>query len=220
MVYGTELPRLLVNEAYGELVNDRLDPKDGIMMGTKVAAKEFQKKFFVELHNPLPPDTARPELESGTARLQWNAVSPSKTGVGLYTGTVYAAYRLDILEAAATKANALSVGLTDANVTGDPRASRCGDPRSHAQIELNQFVDDRTAAPTASGMITPAAPPAGFTGDDFNKVLPSPRRRRQARPVKTRAITSSAPRTTSPAAWRRLSAPPIRRFPRRLRSRR
>jgi hypothetical protein len=78
-VFGTQLPRLLINEVYAEMVND---PSD-----TASATKNYQVKFWVELHNPmcnwsnakpngplpnLPanPWAALPLTDNGLARLQ------------------------------------------------------------------------------------------------------------------------------------------------------
>src|SRR5262249_38218649 len=51
-VYGTELPRLVLNESYIECVNDPTD------LGTsdKRATKPHWVNFWVELHNPFHPD--------------------------------------------------------------------------------------------------------------------------------------------------------------------
>ncbi len=46
VVFGVEKPRLVINEAYGEIANDQLD------MGTPSALKPFRVRFFVELLNP------------------------------------------------------------------------------------------------------------------------------------------------------------------------
>jgi hypothetical protein len=59
-VFGTELPRLVVNEAYVEVDND---PSD---QGT-TASRPPKANFWVELHNPLNPDPALPDPIDATA---------------------------------------------------------------------------------------------------------------------------------------------------------
>ena len=52
VVYGVEKPRLVINEAYGEVANDPMDAKDGT--GTKPAGPAHVR-FWVELLNPTQP---------------------------------------------------------------------------------------------------------------------------------------------------------------------
>ena len=176
VVYGTELPRLVVNEAYGQLGNDRRDPVAApLPPGSQKANRPLQRKFWVELHNPLPFDGARPELASGAARLQWKQnESPDQSGnANAYTGTTFAVYRLDVLEAAKGQSTAYSAGLTnEANVTGDPAGvNGTAIPNLSRKIELNQFLDDRTPAPPA---MPAAATIVAPNLDDFNTVKPAP----------------------------------------------
>lgn len=70
-VYGTELPRLVVNEVYGQVVNDPADPKTN-----NKATMDYRVCFWIELNNPLYSSTlggqsnALPLTESGKARLR------------------------------------------------------------------------------------------------------------------------------------------------------
>ncbi len=64
-VYGTELPRLVVNEVYAEIGNDASDPLNGAQ-----ATKPYKVKFWVELHNPFRSDIFGNLSEGGAARLQ------------------------------------------------------------------------------------------------------------------------------------------------------
>ncbi|MCS7046900.1 MAG: hypothetical protein NZO58_11135, partial [Gemmataceae bacterium] len=49
-VFGTELPKLLINEVYAEVVNDPMDP--GVKM-MKAATKDYHVNFWIELINPM-----------------------------------------------------------------------------------------------------------------------------------------------------------------------
>jgi hypothetical protein len=55
-VFGTELPRVLLNEAYVEYVDDGV-----VAVGTPV--KTFKVNVWVELHNPLSADATLPDQE-------------------------------------------------------------------------------------------------------------------------------------------------------------
>ena len=68
-VFGTELPRLVVNEVYAEVANNPADPGPG--SPKPKATLPFQVKFWVELHNPLFTDANL--SDGGVARLQMPA---------------------------------------------------------------------------------------------------------------------------------------------------
>src|SRR5262249_34890296 len=81
-VYGTELPRLVVNEVYAEIVNDPTDNGPQMPLGGK-ATMDYNVRFWIELNNPLhntgvgggPPQIVggqyypMPQAEGGNARL-------------------------------------------------------------------------------------------------------------------------------------------------------
>jgi predicted RNA-binding protein with TRAM domain len=57
-VVGVELPRLVINEVYSQLVNDPTDSKQQPITNLPQAQKDYQLQMWVELLNPLtPPDT-------------------------------------------------------------------------------------------------------------------------------------------------------------------
>jgi hypothetical protein len=71
-VFGTELPKLVLNEAYSAMVNHNDDSAPPIfpmvpMNMKRPAQKPIQKKFWVELHNPLRADPTLPD--NSAARL-------------------------------------------------------------------------------------------------------------------------------------------------------
>jgi hypothetical protein len=81
VVFGTELPKVVLNEAFAELGNDRVDylptanpPVIPPMQGAiRPATTNFQKRIWVELHNTMKQDSALPD--SGRARLYYPAGS-------------------------------------------------------------------------------------------------------------------------------------------------
>jgi len=56
-VYGTELPKLVINEVYSEIVND---PADAAAM---TATMPYHVNFWAELLNPLPTDGSRNNVQ-------------------------------------------------------------------------------------------------------------------------------------------------------------
>ncbi len=67
-VYGTEMPRLVVNEAYAQLDNNNMDA--GLANGG-MTATTYNLNVFAELHNPfkLTPATETWPADSGNVRL-------------------------------------------------------------------------------------------------------------------------------------------------------
>src|SRR5581483_4605351 len=74
VVYGTEAPRLALNEVYATLTNNAQDynPAKGINTGTPPATVQpFERRFWIELFNPMRADPAL--SENGLARLSYPA---------------------------------------------------------------------------------------------------------------------------------------------------
>jgi hypothetical protein len=123
MVYGTELPRVVLNEAYVEISNDPHDP--GLRPHPKQphqprrAKRDFVVNFWVELLNPFRRD---PTLaDNGAARLQ-------------VPGPGYAVYQVVI-------ARTPNPGLhAPANVRGDP------DP-GQTILVVNHYTADPAGPP-------------------------------------------------------------------------
>jgi hypothetical protein len=106
ILYGTEVPKLLLNEAYVQLDNDALDP--GLVAGAAVpTAGYYQMNVWVEMVNtfrPTPGGAANPNAfprNNGSAILQ--------TGFG-------AVYKLDVCQPGAVTL----LTTNPANATGDP----------------------------------------------------------------------------------------------------
>jgi hypothetical protein len=95
VVFGTELPRLVVNEAHAAVTNDPAD------QAKPTASKNFLKRFWVELCNPLPVDGDPALSEPGNG----NLYAPPTTGGGarlLWPGgagkPLFNPYRLEVVE--------------------------------------------------------------------------------------------------------------------------
>lgn len=100
VVYGTEAPRLVLNEVYAALTNHKDDSA-----GPK-ATKSFERRFWIELFNPMRSDPAL--SENGLARLQYPG---NVFGLGPEAG--YTPYTIVI-----TKQPAAGAFAAPANVTG------------------------------------------------------------------------------------------------------
>jgi len=75
IVWGTELPRLVINEIYTRWRNDPTDPfppKDPLNPNSKHASKPYKVQTWVELHNPLTP----PDSTAGDINLSHKGAAP------------------------------------------------------------------------------------------------------------------------------------------------
>jgi hypothetical protein len=99
VVFGTELPRVVINEAYCEYQND---PQDNAAMK---ATHPYWYNFWIELLNPLPNPADAASRDDGSATLQ-------TTGTG-----AHAIYKLDV-----TSRNSLLRAVTDP--TANPGGNR------------------------------------------------------------------------------------------------
>lgn len=109
-VFGIELPRVVLNEAYAEMINDRND--NGLHLGSPKATTNYQINVWVELLNPfLDASNASNTFvqDNGTARL--TAVTFDANGVPT---PMYPIYRMWITPQPQT-----TVRLFPNNVTGD-----------------------------------------------------------------------------------------------------
>lgn len=127
VVYGTEVPRLVINEVYSGVFNTRDDPFTG-----NKATKPLKRRYWIELHNPTPGDAVR--SDGGAARLRYQpgvngTMVPDANGNSVaYPGVPYNPYRVEVAVAQPPSssmapvppvtpyANALAVPL--ANITG------------------------------------------------------------------------------------------------------
>jgi hypothetical protein len=81
-VFGTELPRLVINEMYAQYDNDPDDPTINVGAGTVKKASYFRVNTWIELYNPFfsTPvnrwDSTATQFDTGTAVLQYPGHSP------------------------------------------------------------------------------------------------------------------------------------------------
>jgi hypothetical protein len=160
-VFGTEMPRLVINEAYAQIQNHPDDqfgfptakfvaggtsdpdttnaqmgrPFVGVPAGAK-ATMDYRVNFFVELHNPHRPDAAM--SENGNARLQL-------TDPAIAAGQPKGAYKL-VLQSQVTSAALRALG----NTTGDPPAPAAGT----IATQVTDFAPD-AASPVPDPTVVP-----------------------------------------------------------------
>jgi hypothetical protein len=111
-VFGTELPHVVLNEAYAEVRNDPTDKFPG-----NKATKPYNLNFWIELHNPFRadphlPDSLKPTDPQycGAARLQMPESTPGKQDD-------YAVYQLVVVKT--SFGSGIPMGNPD-NTLGDP----------------------------------------------------------------------------------------------------
>jgi len=139
-VFGTEVPRVVINEGYVEIDNDPTDP----LTGGK-ATLPYKVNFWVELHNPMY--AGAPLTEKGLGRLQVPAGGGSPA---------YPAYELAI--AKAPNANIRQ----NNNVLGDPDAN-------NTINVVADFTPDPTAPQPVAGVdINVIQPSSGAYADSKN----------------------------------------------------
>jgi hypothetical protein len=148
-VFGTELPRLVLNEAYAEMVNDPAVQ----LVGGKVPppnavnpVNPYRVNVYLELHNPFNKDTStNPVSEAGNARLQV---------VDANNNPVFGAYKI-------TVANGPISNLRSAdNVLGNPDLLSAG---NIIKAEVTQYKADPTFTPKNGVDINVVQPANGAT---------------------------------------------------------
>lgn len=150
-VVGTEVPRLVINEVYSQIYNDKLDngisTPDMMKQENRKAKKDYRVSSWVELVNPMRTETnnlkaAGALTDDGAARL--------------HTGK-YAVYKLVV---ASHVRNAM--GGVEPHKLRDP-SNRTGSPTGDPGLEVKLEVDDYEPDGTS---------PMVKTGVDANLVLP------------------------------------------------
>ncbi len=151
VVYGTEAPRLALNEVYATLTNNAQDynPAKGINPGTPPATVQpFERRFWIELFNPMRADPAL--SENGLARLSYPA------GVFGLTAA-YSPYSIAIT-------NFVLDGLNNPeNVTGSPKHPTATAAGMSLQAIVDQFNYDATDFPEDPSQATPINEAATYT---------------------------------------------------------
>jgi hypothetical protein len=155
VVFGTELPRLVVNEAYVALANNPAD------IGQNNATKPFRYKLWVELVNPLNTPALPPGdpvlSDGGAARLQYPAGFAGAPASGYPVYQLLVSYPTDAMKQPGTLLSAaLNTTPTNVNVTGDPF----------------QVAGLTTKIQTFNYAAPAATPSPALTGDSPNLILP------------------------------------------------
>jgi hypothetical protein len=151
-VFGTEQPRLVINEAYVAVKNTTGDA--GI-----TATQPYIREHWVELHNPIPlePATGQTLSDNGGARLMYKQnvtqqVTNLITGAtGNYLGATYTPYRLEVAEV-----DSASADQTPYTTYLDPTTSPPGRaaldtaaiPGMTVKVRMTDYTNDPTAAST------------------------------------------------------------------------
>lgn len=219
VVFGTEQPRLVINEVYSGIFNDRADPNP---LPTPRAAQPLERRYWVELHNPTPADPTH--ADAGGARLKYeNLVTPvldPTTGAavpGGYPGATYNPYRLEVaVVPAGTTAPYRSALLTALNTGGYGAAAMDTQTvfgvNGIVSARVNTFVHDGTApsapatlaaTPDELNLVRPATAASGPVGGNAGYYLIGPK---DAFPSANATCTMTLP--DAPAGVPPLGAPP------------
>ncbi len=163
-VYGTELPKLVLNEVYSAVANQRDDPFAPMMR----AQRNLKRRYYIELHNPMPLDATRPD--SGATRLKYQGgtsqVNDATGAPVLYSGPTFSPYMIEIATGAPFVAGTPQVPFSFA-MSQNPLTAVV----DHAmfpvagmtlQARITSFTHDATAP----------APVTTLAGDGFNLVQP------------------------------------------------
>jgi hypothetical protein len=169
VVYGTELPRLVINEAYCVLENTRNPPET--FPGGR-ASRPMVRRYWVELHNPLPADATPPVLsDGGAARLQYQAgvtqlQDPTNPATLISATGTYNPYRLEVAVAPAVSGPTPYTTFLTASPGTRAVADTASVPLMTMQARINNYTQDVTAP-------APAAPTLPVGSDAKNVVLPA-----------------------------------------------
>jgi hypothetical protein len=156
VVFGVERPRVLLNEAYSEMVNDPSDTGGN-------ATKDFQVRFWAELLNAGTTLTNGGPLGSG-AQSDGSVQLHYPMGPGV--ATAYSPYVVEVFNT--TKGPAILGSLLGdpTNVTGDTGSNTSGQgpmPTDiHVDFQNSSTTNPPYVLPTNNGLNTPNNPTTGF----------------------------------------------------------
>ncbi len=161
VVFGNELPKLVMNEVYSCVANTRDDPLNALQQ----AQRPLVRRHWIELHNPTPADATRPDL--GSARLRYEQAvtqlpDPTTGTPVAYTGATYNVYRIEVAESMdAPEPQPYSRYFWDTNPVGCT-VDTASIPNMTLQVRIDAYTHDATApsaAATLAGPHTRRRPP-------------------------------------------------------------
>jgi hypothetical protein len=158
-VFGTELPRLVINEFYSSYDNDNADT--GLPAGP---ATYYRTNVWVELHNPFFKDSAYNFLKAADATNPWPDQQAFLVAADLTGKYQWTNYQVILANEAAAK----PLLLKAENVTGDPDFGSAQDTNA-----LKQDAAGTLPCRVTDYYPTNAAMPSGTTLQDYRQVTPS-----------------------------------------------
>jgi hypothetical protein len=199
-VFGVELPRLVINEAYAQLDNNASDPSlysatTTTGMLPQFAAMNYRQNVWVELHNPIPAETnpAGHPNSNPNAQLQLNGTSVYRVVLA----------KTGLIDQTVPAPGAAPKPLSDpGNVTGDPNFNLAGNPSriystvtnfgagnvavspfTHAQLVAGQAYSVASGTGQSHGFFVLGAQPPAYTNPATNPPAnPPPNGTRYANP--------------------------------------
>jgi hypothetical protein len=181
VVYGTELPRVVLNEVYACVANTRTDTG-------ATAASPLQRRYYIELHNPLPADAVHPD--GGAARLQYQSgvtqvTDPVALTTGNYTGATFNPYRIEVAVTPSGTVSPYSTAMTTAGYGASAADTQTVlGATSVVQARINTYTHDATApsapatlaaTPDQLNVVQPATAATGANGGNQGYYLIGPR---------------------------------------------
>ncbi len=197
VAFGTEVPRLVLNEVYSCVENDRNDRAQGVGVG--LLNGPMRRQYWVELHNPTPPESpasaARSDL--GAARLRYDpavTLLPNPAGgAALAPALDYNAYRIEIAVVIPPGAGAPPRQPYTAAITAAGNGAVAGDTATlfgataDLRVRIDDFTPNAANPPTLVGdqryLIQPATATTGANGGNQGYYLLGPEARFRTDPA-------------------------------------
>ncbi len=197
VAFGTEVPRLVLNEVYSCVENDRNDRAQGVGVG--LLNGPMRRQYWVELHNPTPPESAASAARSdlGAARLRYDpavTLLPNPAGgAALAPALDYNAYRIEIAVVIPPGAGAPPRQPYTAAITAAGNGAVAGDTATlfgttaDLRVRIDDFIPNAANPPTLVGdqryLIQPATGTTGANGGNQGYYLLGPEARFRTDPA-------------------------------------
>ncbi len=192
VAFGTELPRLVLNEVYSCIENDRNDRGNGNGNMNGRANGPMRRQYWVELHNPTPPESAASAARSdlGAARLRYHPAStvlPNPVGGTMAPPLDYNPYRIEIAVVRTPGAGQPPTQPYTAAITAAGNGAVAGDTAAlfGATADVRVRIDDYSPAPASPPalmnderwVVRPATGPSGPDAGNLGYFLLGPEAR-------------------------------------------